>query len=268
MAANRRTTPDGTAFEVAGPADAPAVVLIHGLGLSREMWTAHVPLLADRFRVVTYDLFGHGESAPAPTSPVNLAVFAAQIVGLLDKLGVDRAHIVGFSIGGMINRRLALDHPERVTSLVIVNSPHDRGEEAQAAVETRAQSVLADGAMATMDAALVRWFTPGHLDEHPEHEEAVRRWRSNAEPQGYAEAAWVLANGVRELIAPVPALSVPTLVMTGENDSGSTPAMSHLIAAEIAGAETIIVDDLQHLGILEQPKRFIDPIRRFLTEHS
>lgn len=229
------------------------------------MWSDHLPLLTDRFRVVPYDLYGHGESGAAPTSPVTLTGFSEQIVGLLDELDVQHAHIVGFSIGGMINRRLALDHPDRVASLVIANSPHDRGVDAQEAVEQRAQSVASDGAMATMDAALIRWFTPGYLEDHPEHEESVRRWRTDADPHGYAEAAWVLAHGVRELIAPVPALSVPTLVLTGEYDTGSTPAMSRAIAAEIAGAAAIIVDDVQHLGILEQPARFINPIRTFLA---
>ncbi len=253
-----------TAFDVAGPVEGPVVVLIHGLGLSRQMWADHIPLLADQFRVVTYDLYGHGETGRAAT-PVDLSAFAHQIVDLLDHLGVPHAHIVGFSIGGMINRRLAIDQPDRVASLAIINSPHDRGVEAQKAVEARARSVAGQGPMATMDAALLRWFTPGHLAEHPEHEAAVRRWRLEADPGGYAEAAWVLANGVRELIDLPTALTVPTLVMTGENDSGSTPAMSHAIAAEIEGAETVIVDGLQHLGILEQPTRYITPIHRFLS---
>jgi len=253
--------PDGTAFDVSG--DGSPVVLIHGLGLCRELWDPMVPAYAARHRTIRYDLYGHGESAPVPRT-ADLHLYAEQIVGLLDHLGVERAHIVGFSIGGMINRRLALDFPDRVASLAILSSPHDRGEEGQVAVEERAATVRDQGALSTMDAALVRWFTPGHLAEHPEHEAAVRRWRVTAEPESYAQATRTLAHGVRELIGPAEPITAPTLVMTAEHDSGSTPAMAHAIAAEIEGAETIVVPRLQHLGLMEDAAVFTDPVLDFL----
>lgn len=255
-------TPDGTAFAVAG--DGPPVVLIHGLGLTRHVWDGLLPDL-EGFRTIRYDLYGHGQSAPAPEE-VTLALFARQIVGLLDHLGIERAHIVGFSIGGMINRRLALDAPERVASLVILNSPHDRGAAAQAQVEARAGAVGQGGAMATMDAALKRWFTPAYLADGAGPEQ-VKDWRAQTDPDSYAGAAWVLANGVRELIAPEPPITRPTLVMTCENDSGSTPAMARAIAAEIPGAACAIVPELQHLGLMERPSLFSAPLADFLERH-
>lgn len=254
-------TPDGTAFDVSG--DGPPIVLIHGLGLCRELWDDMVPAYASRHHTIRYDLYGHGESAPVPRT-ADLRLYAEQIIGLLDHLAIEQAHVVGFSIGGMINRRLALDFPERVASLVILSSPHDRGEEGQAAVEQRAAKVREQGALSTMEAALLRWFTPGHLAEHPEHEEAVRRWRVTAEPESYAQATWTLAHGVRELVAPAEPISVPTLVMTAEHDSGSTPAMAHAIAAEIDGASIIVVPRLQHLGLMQEPALFTDPVLDFL----
>lgn len=261
-----QTAPDGTVYDLLGPRDGPAIVLIHGLGLSRQLWTPHLDAFTDRFCVVNYDLYGHGDSAPL-TGDASLRLYGDQIASLMDHVDIDRAAIVGFSIGGMINRRFVLDHGARASSLAILNSPHNRGEQAQEQVEARALTVRDQGAMATMDAALVRWFTPGHLDHHPEHEAAVRMWRNQVHPESYAQAAWVLANGVRELIAPTPPVAIPTLVMTGENDSGSTPAMAHAIAAEIDGAETIIVDTLKHLGLMEQPATFTAPIRDFIESN-
>ncbi len=258
--------PDGTAFELHGPADGDAVVLIHGLGLCRRLWDPTLGSLTGRYQVITYDLYGHGESVP-PAGTASLRLYGDQIAGLLDHVGIERAHVVGFSIGGMINRRFALDHGERLRSLVILNSPHDRGEHGQQAVEERAKTVREQGAMSTMDAALVRWFTPGHLEKHPEHETAVRTWRDQVDPEGYAQATWVLAHGVRELIRPTPPVASPTLVMTGEHDTGSTPAMAYAIADEIDGAETIIVDRLQHLGLLEVPELFMRPIADFLERN-
>jgi len=259
-------TASGTVYEVHGPDDGDPVVLIHGLGLCRALWNDHVAAFA-RHRVITYDLYGHGDSAPPPRV-ADLALYADQIVEVLADLDIERAAIVGFSIGGMINRRLVLDHPERVSSLVILNSPHDRGAEGQAAVEARAATVRDQGAMSTMDAALVRWFTPGHLDVHPEHEALVRQWRNDADPEGYAQATWALAHGVRELIAPPTPIACPTLVLTCENDSGSTPAMTHAIATEIPGAETIVIERLQHLGLIEQPDLFTAPIIDFLARQT
>ncbi len=259
-----KRAPDGTAYEVHGPEGAPAVVLIHGLGLCRGLWAAHLPALAATHRVLTYDLYGHGESAPAPATAC-LALYAGQIVRLMDEVGLDRAAIVGFSIGGMINRRLVMDHGDRVAALAILNSPHDRGPEAQEAVEARAATVRNDGAMATLDAALERWFTPEFRTARPDVMQQVRDWRASVEPESYAQAAWVLAHGVRELVRPEPPIVVPALVLTCEHDSGSTPAMSRAIAAEIAGAEIHIVPRLQHLGLMEAPELFTGPVLDFLA---
>jgi pimeloyl-ACP methyl ester carboxylesterase len=256
-----KVAPDGTAFEITGPETAPCIVLIHGLGLSKRLWDDHMEAFKD-WRVVRYDLYGHGDSAPAP-SEANLTLFSNQIADLMGHLKIANAHIVGFSIGGMINRRFALDHPEKMLSLVILNSPHDRGEEAQKQVETRAKSVRDQGPFSTFDAALKRWFTPDFLVLN-QGSKLVRKWRDQVDHESYAQTAWVLANGVRELIAPKRPISAPTLVMTCENDTGSTPDMSHDIATEIDGAETIIVPHLQHLGLMEAPIAFTVPILDFL----
>lgn len=259
--------PDGTAYDLAGPEGAPVVVLIHGLGLTRATWTDHVPSFADRFRVLTYDLCGHGESA-LPKEPPSLTVLSEQILRLLDHLGVERAALVGFSLGGMINRRFAMDHPDSVTALVIQNSPHERDPAAQALVEQRARDTGAGGPAATIDETLGRWFTPGFLADHPETVAWVRETVLANDPGNYTGHRIVLAAGVTELIRPDPPITLPTLVMTCENDTGSTPAMSHAIAGEIAGAETIIVPGLQHLGLLERPDLFTGPTRDFLSRHA
>lgn len=255
--------PDGTAFELHGPEDAPAVALIHGLGLCRALWAQHLDAF-DGYRVITYDLYGHGDSAPPPAE-ASLTVYSDQLAGLLDHLQMPKVAAVGFSIGGMINRRFALDHGDRLSALAILNSPHDRGAEGQRAVEDRARTVRDQGALATMDAALARWFTPAFRAERADVMQQVKDWRLMADPESYAQAAWVLANGVRELIRPVEPITAPSLVLTCESDTGSTPAMSHAIASEIAGSETVIVPDLQHLGLMEDPDAITAPVLAFLS---
>lgn len=256
---------NGTAFCLTGPVDAPVVVFIHGLGLCRDVFADMLPAFAG-FRALSYDLYGHGTSMPS-TQQASLTVYADQLAGLMDHLGIAQAHIIGFSIGGMINRRFALDHPTETTSLIILNSPNDRGPKAQAMVEVRAKSARDQGAFATFNAALERWFTPDYLVSGTGVSK-VRAWREIVDAESYAQAAWVLAQGVVELTGRDHDITIPALVMTCENDSGSTPAMTRDIGATITGAELIIIPDLQHLGLLEDPTAFTKPILDFLERQG
>ena len=257
--------PDGTAYDVLCKADAPVVVLIHGLGLCRHMWRDHIADFATHYQVVSYDLLGHGDSA-APTAPTDLSLYARQLCGLLDHLQIEKAAVVGFSIGGMINRRFAFDYANRLSALAILNSPHDRGDEAQALVESRAAAVRSEGAMATMEAALQRWFTDDYRNSNPDFMKTVRAWRRQVDAQSYADAAWVLATGVKELTQPATPVNVPTIVITSENDSGSTPDMAVTIAGEFGQAEICIVPELKHLGLMERPQSFTVPVIEFFRK--
>lgn len=259
--------PDGTVYDLLGPADAPVIALIHGLGLTRATWDGHLAALSARYRVVNYDLAGHGESA-VPQGEITLSTFSEQLRELMDHLGIASVAAVGFSLGGMINRRLAMDHPGRVWALGILNSPHDRGPEGQALVEQRARDTDAGGIAATIEATLARWFTEEYRAAHPEAVDRVRQGVLANDPDTYTKCRWVLANGVVELIRPDPPITTPALVMTCAHDSGSTPAMSHAIASEIPGAETIIVPGLQHMGLVERPEAFTVPVLDFLDRHA
>ena len=261
------TARDGTRYRLGGKAGAPLLALIHGLGLNQSVWDAFTTELETDFRVLSYDLYGHGDSAAAPAKP-DVTLYAEQLLGLLDEIGAASCIAVGFSLGGMINRRFAIDHPDRVTALVILNSPHERGAEAQALVEQRALDSAAGGPGATLDATIERWFTQMYRDNHPDAIERVRGWVLANDTTQYALAREVLAFGVVELIRPEPPLDLPTLVMTCENDSGSTPAMSQAIASEIDGAEVIIVPRLKHMGLAENPGFFIQAIRDFVAART
>ena len=254
----------GTSYDLTGPIGAPVVVLVHGLGLTRATWAAFVPALSVEHRVLSYDLPGHGDSA-LPLDTPSLAMLSSQLLDLLDELHIARATIIGFSLGGMINRRFAIDHPGRVAGLVILNSPHEREPAAQRLVEQRATETGDGGPAANIDSTLARWFTPQFLQDAPDVVANIRALVLVNDPVNYTRHRQVLANGVVELIRPVPPITAPTLVMTGEHDSGSTPAMAHTISSEIKGAETVIVPGLQHLGLIERPDLFIEPILRFLA---
>ena len=259
-----KSTSNGTTYQLSGRGSAPVVVLVHGLGLNRHIWRTYRAALRPGHRVLTYDLYGHGDSAPPPSMPT-LALFSAQLRALLDALAIDACAIAGFSLGGMINRRFAIDHPARVTSLAIFNSPHARSSEEQQRVEARADASAGADIADTLDGSLARWFTDEFRASQPGAIVQTRRWLLANDPVTYAQCRRVLAAGVTELIRPQPPIACPALVMTCENDSGSTPAMSRAIADEIAGAQTRIVPGLRHMGLVEQPRQFTVPLRRFLN---
>lgn len=253
-----------TAFDLSGPPNAPAIVLIHGLGLTRALtWAQIGPALAERYRVLRYDLPGHGDSA-LPDGPVSLSSLADQLVNLMDQTGIAHAALVGFSLGGMINRRVAMDHPDRVAALAILNSPHERDPARQTALEDRVRNTGTDGPSAGLDDTLARWFTKDFRRDQPRTVEQVRQIVLANDPANYAAHLSVLVSGVTELIRPAPPISHPTLVLTCENDSGSSPQMARTIGSEIAGADINIVPGLQHLGLIEEPALFSEAVRRFL----
>jgi len=244
------------------------LILIHGLGLDHHCFDGMVPALAQSHRVITFDLAGHGETPFVEDERPSLDLFARQTLGVMDRFHIDQAVLIGFSLGGMINRRFAIDYPDRVKGLVIMNSPHDRGEAGQKAVEDRAIKTRDEGVAATMDATLDRWFTASFRSKHPAVMRNTAKQLQQNDPNWYADCRFVLAAGVKELIKPQPPITCPSLVMTCEHDSGSTVAMSAAIATEIAPSETVIIPHLQHLGLIEAPSLFNDAIIQYLKTYQ
>ena len=257
--------PNGTAYAVTGEPDAPGVVLVHGLGLRRAVWQWLEPVLASRFRVVTYDLIGHGDSVAPSGQPV-LGDLARQVADLLDHLGVAQAAIVGFSLGGMVARRFAQDYPARTRALGILHSAHRRSPEAQAAIRARVEQAEGSGPAATVEAALERWYSDACRKARPDLMQLTRDWVLANDPAVYPRMYRILAEGVDEIVAPLPRITCPTLVLTADQDHGNDPAMSVAIATEIAGARLVILKGLRHMALAEDPEAVNRPVLDFLTK--
>lgn len=257
-------TPGGTAYDLSGMSNKPVVLLIHGLGLNRHIWAQHKAALAEHHRVVTYDLLFHGESAHPSYEP-SLDLFSDQIIELLDHLGVKLAALVGFSLGGMINRHFASVHPDRVSALVILNSPSARTPEQQRISEERAMQTAIGGPAANIDQTIERWFTPRFRAQQPGVVSEVRKWVLANETNAYSKCRMILAKDAASLVEIHPSIRSPTLIMTCECDSGSTPTMAAAMAKEIGGAKIVVIPRLQHLGLLEEPDIFSGPICSFIN---
>ena len=252
-----------TAWELHGRG--PAVALIHGFGLNHGMWQWQLPALVPHFSVLTYDLFGHGASAPPEGTP-DLAMFSGQLLRLMDRCGIERAAVVGFSLGGMIARRFALDHPDRLSALAILHSAHDRTPAERDGIRQRVRHTREHGPSANVDSALERWFTPPLRARSPELIALIRGWITSNDPAVYARIYQVLAEGDAEIARGLERIACPTLVMTGEDDPGNTPAMSKAMAELIPGARLVILPGLRHMALAESPPQVNEPLCAFLRE--
>ncbi|WP_116450541.1 3-oxoadipate enol-lactonase [Blastococcus litoris] len=239
-----------TAVEVSytedGPADAPLVVLSNSLGATRAMWDPQVPALAERFRVVTYDTRGHGES-PAPAGPYDLDDLVDDVVALLDRLGVDRAHVAGLSLGGMTAMRLAAREPSRVQSLAVLCS--SAKADPQGFLD-RAVAARAGGTAQFAPTVVERWLTPAYAAEHPDLVARLVAMIEGADDEGYAACCEVVAG--LDLREDLGRITAPTLVVSGAEDPALPPEHQRLIADGIPGAELLTLSPAAHLANLER----------------
>jgi 3-oxoadipate enol-lactonase len=234
-------------YTVDGAADAPVVVLSNSLGATRGMWDPQVPGLAERYRVVTYDTRGHGES-PAPAGPYTLDDLADDLVALLDEVGAERAHVAGLSLGGMTAMRLAAREPGRVDRLALLCT--SAKPDPKPFLE-RAATVRSGGTGPLAPAVAARWLTPAYAAEHPELVAQLESMIAGCDDNGYAACCEVVA--AVDLREDLSAISAPTLVISGWDDLALPPEHQKLIADSIPGAELVTVSPGAHLANLEQP---------------
>ena len=231
---------------VDGPADAPVVVLVNSLGATRAMWDPQVPALAERYRVVTYDARGHGDS-PTPAGPWTLDDLVDDLVALLDGVGARRAHVVGISLGGMTAMRLAAREPDRVDRLALLCTTAKT--EPQPFLD-RAAAARSGGTAALAPTVVERWLTPAHAAGHPDLVARLEGMIAGADDEGYAASCEVVARmDLREDLARITA---PTLVVSGADDRAVPPEHQRAIADGIAGAELLTVAPAAHLANLER----------------
>jgi 3-oxoadipate enol-lactonase len=234
---------------VAGPDDAPVVVLSNSLGATRAMWDPQVPALAERYRVISYDTRGHGDS-PSPAGPYTLDDLVDDLVALLDEVGAERAHVAGLSLGGMTALRLAAREPGRVDRLALLCT--SAKPDPQPFLD-RAAAVRSGGTAPLAPAIAGRWLTPAYAAEHPDLVARLEAMIAGCDDDGYAACAEVVAAvDLREDLGRIPA---PTVVISGWDDLALPPEHQKLIADSIPGAELVTVSPGAHLANLEQPLR-------------
>jgi len=249
-------------WRLEGAADRPALLLLNSIGTDLGLWDLVVPHLLPRFRVLRMDTRGHGAS-DAPAGDYSLSDLASDSLAVMEAAGVERAAVCGVSLGGMIAMQLALQAPERISSLVLACTSAAMDREIWRA---RVDTVRSEGTAAIAEAAMGRFFSEKFRRQHPEIVETVRTGLLASSAEGYAGCAAAIRD--MELADRLPSIAVPTLVVTGSKDA-STPAEGHgdRLAAAFPGARSVSLPTA-HLPCLEAPAALAGAISDFLSEDA
>lgn len=242
-----------------GPTSAPPLLLGPSLGTSTKLWDKVAPELSITHRVVRWDLPGHGGSPADLIGPgATVARLAELVLALADSLGIERFAYAGVSLGGAVGLQLAVDHPERVSSLaVICSSGHFNGA---APWEERAALVRREGLAGLAETADSRWFTPGFTV--PELVEDHR----DADPEAYAACCDALAAfDIRDRL---PAITVPMLLVAGRDDPATPPAHLRELADGVPGSSLTEIAGASHLAPAERPEAVLSALRTHLGGHT
>jgi 3-oxoadipate enol-lactonase len=237
----------------------PVVTLAHSLATDLSLCDELAAELAKQFTVLRYDARGHGRTT-APEGPYDFPTLVGDLVGLLDRLSIERTHFVGLSMGGMLGQHFALAVPERLDRLVLVSTSSRTPPEAGAVWDERIATARAQGMTAHVEATLARWFTAPYRAAHPETMARIGALIAATPVAGFA--GWGAAIRTLDVTEKLGAVRAPTLVIVGADDPGTPPALSETIAAAIPGARLAIVPDASHQLAIEQAGAF----RRLLLD--
>jgi 3-oxoadipate enol-lactonase len=240
------------------------LVLIHGLADDHRAWRRTVPDLMLRHRLVLYDLRGHGETTLGSPDGT-LAQLGADLVALLDATGSERADVAGFSLGGTIAMRVAIDHPERVNRLILVATSSRVGRSAAEWYGERKKMVEHDDEWLRQtldrDTADVYAQSPNELEEG-----LLIRRQSTADPRGYGNAcAAMAALNAAPLDPMLGQIKAPTLIVASDLDQHCPPKAAEIIAAGIPGSRLEILTGSGHAIPVERPKELAAAMNRFLA---
>jgi len=239
----------------------PWVTLSHSLTCDLSMWDQLAEALAPTFTVLRYDTRGHGGTT-APEGAYSFEQLTADLVGLLDALGIERTHLVGLSMGGIIAQHFALAAPDRLDKLVIANSTSRIPPEAGPLWDERIAIVRARGCVGVAEGTLERWFTPAFRAARPDVMARIRALIAGTPAAGYVGCASAIRH--LDITARIGAIRTPTLVIAGADDPGTPPAMQEAIAAAIPGARLEVIASASHLSCIEQPDAFNRLVAGFL----
>lgn len=241
-----------------GRADGPTVVFGGSLASDLSMWEPILPRFTESFDVVRYDLRGHGQS-PVPDGPYEIADLGADLLALLDRLSISRAHLVGLSLGGMAAMWVASEAPDRVSRLVLCCTSALLGPPEMWA--ERAATARTGGTAALADATIGRWFTPAFAEREEGVVARTKAMIAATPDDGYIQCCGVIER--MDLRPRLGSITAPTLVVAGEHDPATPVDHAEVLASSIPDARLAVVPSAAHMAVVEQP----DEVGKLIATH-
>ena len=239
------------------------VVLLHGYPFNRTLWNEQVAALSNRYRVITPDLRGLGESEATPGA-ATMNRMAQDVAALLDQLEISRAVIGGLSMGGYVALAFYRQFPSRVRALVLADTRAQADtEEGKQTRHQQAEKALAEGMAGIADAMLPKLLTPETVSKHPEVVKRVRDMMLKTKPEGAAGALLGMAER-DDQTSLLPQISCPALILVGREDPITPVQDSEKMNREIAGSRLVVIENAAHVSNLERTEQFNDELVRFL----
>jgi pimeloyl-ACP methyl ester carboxylesterase len=239
------------------------LVCIHGVGSYLEAWDAVASHLVEDFRILTFDLRGHGHSSRV-YGRYEIDDFVGDTLALAAHVGFDTFDLAGFSLGGLIAQRLALQHPHRLRRLALLATVSGRTREERARVLERLAALQEGERGSHHDASLSRWLSEDFQACNPDLIACLRQRDAENDPQCYAAAYRVLAE--TDYGGFIDQIQIPTLIATGEQDQGSNPRMATFMHECIPGSRLEILPGLRHSILIEAPRQVAGLLHEFFMD--
>ena len=249
-------------YELEGPQDAPVVVLSHSLAANLRMWDSQMDSLLPKFQVLRYDIRGHGKTEFSKGA-YTFELLANDLFSLLSRLKIDKSHFVGLSLGGMIGQTAALMDQDRFLSLSLCDTSSTTPREALPMWEERISIVQTSGMDSVVDPTIDRWFSPNFQKYQVPEVDKVKAMISSTPVDGYCGCSAAIMK--LNLTSQLSQISIPTLVMVGENDPGTPVALHEVIQQEISGSNLFVIPNALHFCNIEQSDIFNRKLIEFLS---
>jgi 3-oxoadipate enol-lactonase len=246
-----------------GPDNAPVIIFIHGFPFNKSMWDRQVEALKDNYRVLAYDIRGHGSSEEG-TGDFTIDMFANDLLGFMDELKIKTALLCGLSMGGYIALNVIEKYPARFDALIlsdtqcIADSPEAKEKRIKAM-----ESIKENGVAKYADSSIINLFAPASFTAKREEIAAVREMIINTAEESLIKTLKALS--VRnETCSKLPAIKVPVLIMVGKEDKITPPAAALFMHKEIPHSQMYILDHSGHLANMENHTDFNNHLREFV----
>ena len=250
-------------YTLEGPASGPVITMSNSLASNLSMWEPQMPVLTSRYRVLRYDTRGHG-GTEATAGPYSLDELSEDVRALLRALGITRTHFIGLSMGGMIGQIIAIKYPQMLQSLVLCDTMSRVPTEAKPMWDDRIHTAETGGMEPLVEPTLAPWFTEPFRQKGSPVLDQVRTMIRSTPPRGYTGCCHAIA--ALNLTDHLKAITLPTLIIVGEDDPATPVAASHVIHEQVRGSELVILKSAAHLSNLEQPEAFNQALTAFLPK--